>query len=768
MQLTREFAVTLTHARRFVVPDGYAIAAVVIGLLAVGRWATAPAPAEEPLLRAAVPLLSTLMAVGTLRVSRDRRLDQASVRFWRVFSAGLFAFAAGGLVELTGDRRLEGSGELLFFSLAGAIVLWGLTTYQTMTQTPARRLTQALDVATLLVGSAAYLWYLVASKRWHPDEGLAGLGDGLVLPAAALVAGFVVIRIRLSGSPVMSRFTTGCVVFAAVGAATGLFLGPGTGTTSGRIASIVYVLALTAFVVGVSAQRRTGPSPGRVHEARLSQLFVLLPYGAIVTAVTLLAVALQDGLDDRDRVVLAAVIVLCAVVLVRQAMALVENTRLLRVNRQLTGRLGRLAYSDELTGLANRARFTQRVGEALKRPAGGATVLFVDLDDFKVINDGLGHHAGDQLLRAVAGRLRYAVGDTCTLGRLGGDEFGLLVDGPPDGQGPEIADRVRTALHQPLRINGVPVRVGASVGIATATTGGLGTMELLRNADVAMYAAKGSDKGRSRVFEPGMLTDLQDRHQLQAALVQAIERDELEVNYQPIVNLDDGSLRGAEALVRWRAADGSLVQPDRFIGLAEETGLITEIDRRVLSRACAEVAQWPGAVALHVNVSARELHEGDLVEDVATVLSLAGLPPDRLTLEITETALRGDPEAAMGRMAALATVGVHLAIDDFGTGYSSLAYLRRMPVDTLKIDKTFVDELTTTESAPLVEAVTALAQTLGMQTVAEGIEQTCQVRRLLALGCRYGQGYHFAGPLPAEDMAALVQRTWVPASALDR
>jgi EAL domain-containing protein (putative c-di-GMP-specific phosphodiesterase class I) len=279
-----------------------------------------------------------------------------------------------------------------------------------------------------------------------------------------------------------------------------------------------------------------------------------------------------------------------------------------------------------------------------------------------------------------------------------------------------------------------------------------------------MYAAKNANKGCWRVFEPAMLDALLERHQLQEALVLAVERDEFLVYYQPIVDLVDGSLHGAEALARWRLADGSFVPPNRFIPLAEDTGLIHEIDRRILRQACEHAVCWldqlpaESTFTLHVNLSARELHRPDLVPEIARTLAETGFPAERVTLEITETGLGQDADAAIDQLGRLSSLGVHLAIDDFGTGYSSLAYLRRMPVDVLKIDKTFTDELAgTADDAPLAEAVVALARSLRMHTVAEGIEEADQAGRLLALGCRYGQGFHFARPLPAEHMDKLLQ-----------
>jgi diguanylate cyclase (GGDEF)-like protein len=386
-------------------------------------------------------------------------------------------------------------------------------------------------------------------------------------------------------------------------------------------------------------------------------------------------------LDPNGWVVAIGVVCLCTVVMSRQLMALWDNRRLLAANRELTGQLRHRAFHDQLTGLANRAMFTSRVATALATTgATGATgadgadgagespaVLFFDLDDFKIVNDSLGHQAGDTLLQAVAGRLAADLGAGELLGRLGGDEFAILVESSADGHAEQVAKRVLTAMVYPIQLADSQVRVDVSVGIAVAGPDAVDAAALLRNADIAMYAAKRAAKGSWRQFDPAMLTDLLLRHRLRAELAHAVERGELVVHYQPIVRLADGRLHGAEALVRWRRPDGSLAQPDTFIPLAEETGLVTEIDRWVLAEACHQAARWAAAgargaddapdpadpadpdptgnpaFALHVNVSARQLDRPDLVDDVRGMLEASGLPPELLTLEITEAGHRHRP-----------------------------------------------------------------------------------------------------------------------------
>jgi diguanylate cyclase (GGDEF)-like protein len=535
------------------------------------------------------------------------------------------------------------------------------------------------------------------------------------------------------------------------------------------------VFGLGAVVLGVSIQRRV--TPGRVSttaEARPGwrRPFTVLPYVALVATAGLLLRAIAKHLDYRGWVVAVGVLALCAAVMVRQLAALWENSRLLTANQQLNTKLSHHAFHDHLTGLANRALFTERVGTALTRPRAGrlsrspgatVAVLFVDLDDFKLVNDSLGHHIGDELLVEVADRLGETIRPDDTLCRLGGDEFAILLVDTTQDDAVATARSVVTRLRRPFRPSGIQVRIEASVGVAIGARGTAApstAVELLRNADVAMYAAKNAaPKGGWRLFEPSMLTGLLYRHERRAALVRAVECDEFEVHYQPIVDLAGGAVVGAEALARWRP-DGDLVLPDDFIPLAEETGLIAEIDRQVLVQACLDAAAWQASVpafAIHVNLSARQLHRPELVAEVERALRVSGLPARSLTLEIAESGLAHDPEAAAERLRGLTRLGIHLAIDDFGAGYSSLANLRAIPADTLKIDRAFTAELLDeTVATPLAQAVIVLAGTLGMHTVAEGIEHPEQARRLLDLGCRRGQGFHFGHPMSAGQLSTLL------------
>ena len=500
-------------------------------------------------------------------------------------------------------------------------------------------------------------------------------------------------------------------------------------------------------------------------------------------APAILAVQAVRGQRLDIPVIVAGCALLFLLVLIRMADLVRENEATVRELRGTEGvlraslserdalatQLEHQAFHDSLTDLANRALFNDRVRHALsraRRDGGCLAVLFVDLDDFKVVNDNLGHGAGDRLLREVAARLRSCLRGHDTVGRLGGDEFAILAEDTDLATARRLADRVIATLAAPFPLVGGQVTVRASVGIAVDERLALDEAQLLRNADIAMNAAKSRGKGTYEVFQSSMLRSVRDRHDVQAALEGAIERHELVVHYQPIVDLHTGRVAGAEALVRWPRPDRGLVPPAEFIPLAEETGLVVELDRFVLRQACRQVAGWvaeAGPLLLHVNLSAHHLLRNDLAASVAAALRDSGLSPDCLALEITESVLMHDLEVAIVRLHELKGLGVHLAIDDFGTGYSSLAYLRQMPIDAVKIDKSFVDGVAgTAEESAVARAILALAATLHLDTVAEGVEQPEQAEALAALGCHLAQGYHFSRPVPAADMARLTPQRLPP------
>jgi diguanylate cyclase (GGDEF)-like protein/PAS domain S-box-containing protein len=450
---------------------------------------------------------------------------------------------------------------------------------------------------------------------------------------------------------------------------------------------------------------------------------------------------------------------------------LLLNIRDVTERRSLEQQLRHAAFHDALTGLANRALFRNRVEHALARRHRGAervAVLFIDLDDFKHVNDSLGHAAGDELLVGVARRLTDCLRPSDTPARLGGDEFAILLEGCDIGDALRVARRVIAALDWLVPVAGHQVKVGASVGVALSADRGSSAESLLREADVAMYEAKALGKSRYAVFNPSMHRRALDRIETETALRTALVEHQIDVHYQPIIDVVEGRLATVEALARWTRPGVGPVPPSSFIGIAEESGLVVPLGRHVLERAALDLRRWraDGAtrdrLRLNVNLSPRQLADGGLPGNVASILDATGLEPGDLLLEITETAVLPDAGDLIAALRLLRQLGVGIALDDFGTGYSSLTSLRTLPVDEIKIDRSFVGELDTSEEARrLVGAVIELGRALDIRVVAEGVETSSQLHILTELGCRYVQGHLLSAAVPVDAVAALVDsRSW--------
>ncbi|MDQ1342531.1 MAG: hypothetical protein QG571_1149, partial [Pseudomonadota bacterium] len=439
------------------------------------------------------------------------------------------------------------------------------------------------------------------------------------------------------------------------------------------------------------------------------------------------------------------------------------NFRDVTERKALEEQLRKLAFHDPLTLLANRSLFWNRVEHALalaQRTSQRVAVMFLDLDNFKNVNDSLGHDAGDRLLQAAAQRLVKSTRPSDTVARLGGDEFAILLEGiDSDTDVERIARSVSEAFNRPLLLDGRKTEATASIGVACSRPGD-DAEQLLRNADIAMYGAKAAGKARLVVFEPHMQEQLHDRLRLEQDIDLGLARDEFFLEFQPVVDLTSRELLGVEALLRWSHPQRGIVMPGDFIPIAEESGRIVELGRRVLVEACKQVRAFsesiPAGTGLRVavNISGRHLQQGNLVEDVRNALEASGLEPGSLVIELTESTIMQNTEVNLERFRELKALGVRLAIDDFGMGYSSLSYLHRFPIDIMKIDRAFVSRMTEQNGGPeLARAVVMLGTTLGLETIAEGIEHEDQVTTLLDLGCVAGQGFLFAGSSPLEVVA---------------
>ena len=528
---------------------------------------------------------------------------------------------------------------------------------------------------------------------------------------------------------------------------------------------------LEAETDGVIIDRRTSPSAAEMLRLRgISDALVALLRGESRMLGSLLVGGHTDArpFDSRDLQLFQTLAI--------QTTTTLENGRLEQSIARLTElqeQLSHQAFHDSLTDLANRSLFGNRIDDALLRSGRAGkrlAVLFIDLDDFKGVNDTLGHATGDALLIGVAERLRGCLRRPDMAARLGGDEFAILLEELEDPAEAEIvAKRIFDGLKAPFDVAGHTVHVRASVGVAVADRDGDNASNLMRHADVAMYAAKAAGKDRCVVFAPGMESEIVSRHKLRSDLDQALATNQLVIHYQPIVHLQSGDVSGVEALVRWRHPHRGLVGPAEFIPMAEETGQILILGDFVLRRACATLLRWQARfprlepLTVSVNISARQLQQPMFVEWVVETVREVGLRPDSLVLELTETILLTDAASSIAKLQTLQRAGIRVAIDDFGTGYSSLSYLRRLPVDILKIAKPFVDDLVQSEpSGDFARAIVGIGSALRLSMVAEGIEAPGQITRLRELGCTHGQGYYLCHPVSAEEMEEILASGGIP------
>ncbi|HUI02989.1 MAG TPA: EAL domain-containing protein [Acidimicrobiales bacterium] len=536
----------------------------------------------------------------------------------------------------------------------------------------------------------------------------------------------------------------------------------------GDEARITYASPATASLLGLSPDEVLSmPATDLVHpedQARVETQLAALLQTSSVTEPIQFRIAHADGSYRHVEVVVSDVRDNPSVA------GYVANLRDITERKEAESQLAHAALHDPLTGLPNRTLIMDRAAQMLvraRREYRPVAALFIDLDNFKDINDSLGHDAGDKVLQAVAHRFVGILRASDTVGRLGGDEFVVLAEGASLGAGPEmVAERLHDTLREPFRIDGydgVPLSVSASIGIAGGQRNS--AHELLRDADIALYRAKALGKNRSALFQPEMQTAVLDRIELDADLRSALAEEQFFILYQPVFDLDHVRVSGVEALLRWRHPSRGVVAPDQFIPMLEDSGLIVEVGRWVLGEACRQAAQWHARghrLSVSVNVSMRQLEVPSFVDHIREALDTSGLDPDALVVEITESTLMRDADATVTRLRDIKGLGVHVAIDDFGTGYSSLAYLRQFPVDALKIDRSFISAMADSpESSALIHTLVELGRTLGLETLAEGIEDDEQLHTLQQEHCDRGQGFLFSRPIDPEAMQVFLEQAAV-------
>jgi diguanylate cyclase (GGDEF)-like protein len=726
------------------------------------------------------PVTLGLAAMALRRTATLDGLPDGARRFWSRISLTAAVSSVGlviqGAYAVLAPPEILGSGApkvplpaAVCYVIAQSYAVWALLRVPIGARTASEWVRLSLDAATAVIGAAVLMWYLAFSPLLRNDPAHADWVP-LIVGVICLVAVSSVVKIVVAGA--------GPVDPAALRLlGVGLLIGGISAGVTTMIANQPYLIPAqvsvpiiaVAVVLAGERQARSLAAHRPADPPRRPYRVSLLPYVAVVGTDVLLILAMTGPEDNRRYVVVGGTITITALVVVRQMVAFADNAHLVDRLRHQEDRLRHQASHDALTQLANRTLFAERLGAALSVPAGAvdggpSTVLLIDLDDFKSVNDTLGHAVGDRLLAAVGARVRQCMRPDDTVARLGGDEFAVLVRHASPVAIDSIAERILATVGRPFVVDGLELLVQASIGVAAARPGD-DPQALLRNADIAMYEAKEGGKGGFARYVPGMAAHILEHAQIGAQLRQAIDEGHLHLLYQPVVRLDDGRIIGMEALVRWRHPGRGVVAPAEFIPTAERTGLIVPLGRWVLREACRQKAMWRKAhgdtspATIGVNVSGRQLQEPGFADEVADAVHEAGLDPHNLVLEVTETAVLTGGQT-LDTLQALHDFGVSIALDDFGTGRSSLGLIRTCPVRILKLDKSFVIDNgaggRTDQQTAVATAVAHIADALGLDAVAEGIERPEQADRLRGLGYRLGQGFHLAPPMPPDELDVLL------------
>jgi diguanylate cyclase (GGDEF)-like protein len=711
------------------------------------------------LLWAPTPITGGILTLIYLRTARTRSLPAAVRRFWVHLTMVAGLTAAGSTAQavdvlarpgIAGPR--VGMVMQILNGVAVLIIVYALYRLPLARRTLGELVRVVLDAGTVMLATGVFMWHF--QTRQALDATQSTTVTAFALTIFSLVAVFAVVKVIVSSETFVNasalRLLAAAMIIGAIGPLFRGYLEPFRPEMFPTMISMPLVFFVAARAGELQRTAEVGPRRDAPEVRQRS--FSMLPYVAVAAVdALLLAVAWSDRADER--VVIIVAVVLTALVVLRQVIAFQENGRLL-------SQLDHRATHDALTELPNRVLFNERLQSALTAPGDRpVAVALIDLDDFKEVNDTLGHEVGDLLLIAVAKRLAGSVRREDTVARLGGDEFVVVLDNADPAAADLAAERMTEALRTPIRADRHELPIRASIGIADGHTGAEASV-LLRQADIAMYAAKNIPGTVHLHYDSRMAAAGTDHAHLGAELREAIHGGQLFLLYQPIVALDDGRVTGAEALVRWAHPVHGTLAPDTFIPVAERTGLIVPLGRWVIRAAFRQFAIWiarhgdDAPAVLNINISARDLREPGFAAVVGALLAEFELAGERITLEVTETmALEaGQSVATLHQLRAL---GIRISLDDFGTGHSTLTLLHDCPVDEIKLDRSFTQS-DVDGRVPVAAAVIHLAQALGLHAVAEGVETPEQAEQLLALGYLAAQGYHFARPMPADRLSEVI------------